>query len=91
MGDDGLGRKKRVEWKRYVNDKDPAFQQLKEAVIDDFRDCNRITDYLDNGGDAAKVLPELDALSVRSRRNMEALQKAVAQRRGDQPRKDLRE
>ena len=78
-------------WKRYVNDKDSAFQRLKEAVIDDFRDCNRITDYLDNGGDAAKVLPELEALSVRARRNMEALQKAVAQRRGNQPRKDLRE
>ena len=77
-------------WQRYVNDKDAAFQQLKEAVIDDFRDSNRITDYLDNGGDAAKILPELEALSARAHKNMDALFAAVAKRRGNRPVDDLR-
>lgn len=77
-------------YQRYVPDKDAAFQQLKEAVIDDFRDTNRITDYLNNGGAAAKILPELEALTSRAHRNMEALLKAVAQRRGNRQADDLR-
>ena len=77
-------------YQRYVPDKDAAFQQLKEAVIDDFRDTNRITDYLNNGGEAAKILPELEALTSRAHRNMEALLKAVAQRRGNRQADDLR-
>ena len=82
---------KTVKWSRYVDDPDTAFQQLKEKVIDDFRDVNRLTDYLDNGGDAAKVLPEIEALDKRVQENMEALMSAVVKRRNGAPPYSLRD
>ena len=73
--------KKTPKWARYGADSDTAFQQLKDKVIADFSDVNRLTDYLDNGGNAEKILPELDTLDVRVRKNMEALMNAVIKRR----------
>ena len=73
--------KKTPKWARYGADPDTAFQQLKDKVIADFCDVNRLTDYLDNGGNAEKVLSELEALNVQVRKNMEALMNAVVKRR----------
>ena len=78
-------------WDRYVDDPDTEFQQLKENVIDDFRDVNRMTDYLDKGGNAEKVLPEIEALDKRVRANMEALMNAVVKRRNGVPPVSLRD
>ncbi len=78
-------------WDRYVDDPDTEFQQLKEKVIDDFRDVNRMTDYLDKGGNAEKVLPEIEALDKRVRANMEALMNAVVKRRNGVPPVSLRD
>ena len=50
-----------------------------------------MTDYLDNGGNAEKILPELEALDVRVRNNMEALITAVIKRRKGAPAASLRD
>ena len=82
---------KTPKYARYAPDPDKAFQQLKDKVIEDFCDVNRLTDYLDNGGNAEKILPELEALDVRVRNNMEALMTAVIKRRKGAPAASLRD
>ena len=68
-----------------------AFQQLKDKVIADFCDVNRLTDHMDNGGNAEKVLSEIAVLNVRVKNNMEALMNAVIKRRNGAPPASLRD
>lgn len=82
---------KTPKWSRYPADPDTAFQQLKDRVIADFCDVNRLTDYMDNGGNAEKVLSEIEALSVRVKNNMEALMNAVIKLRNGAPPASLRD
>ena len=83
--------RKTPKYARYGADSDKAFQKLKDDVIADFSEVNRLTDYMDNGGNAAKVLPELEALNVKVRNDMEALIKAVIKRRNGSPPASLRD
>ena len=82
---------KTKRWNRYVKDTDTAFQNLKDKVIADFAKVNSLTDYLDNGGNAAKVLPEIIAIDKQARQNMENFMKAVIKRRKGAPAPSLRD
>ena len=83
--------KKTKRWSRYVKDTDVQFQNLKDKIIANFADVNRLTDYLDNGNNAAKILPELEKLDKETRQNMENFMKAVVKRRKGAPAPSLRD
>jgi hypothetical protein len=83
--------KQTKRWSRYVKDTDVQFQNLKDKVIANFAQVNRLTDYLDNGNDAKNILPELIKLDKEARNNMENFMKAVVKRRKGAPAPSLRD
>ena len=74
------------KYRRWQPHPDPEVQTVKDAVLADFRDANKLTDLLDSGFPASGLLPEIIALQQRVKVNSARIRQLLELRRnGSKP------